>query len=338
MVFESHIGVYMSIAPETTYGTYTETSQLFIPIMSETLTAPIQHITREAEATGDNRWRRKPVKGQIGPHTGTITGHFYLDDIAGYILRAAFGAATSATLSGSAFTHYWFPGPTQNNSLSIEIRRGGNSTPWRFAGGKITALRFSLDNAGVLIYEMDLIFQTRSDGDVDTVSGIGTTIAPRFFESSTTDDGGSAINLLSWNLAIDFGLNVDPGTLFKHGSQTIIEPTPVNEMAVSGSVTRLFDSADGFTDYNRFAALTELERLITLTTTQAIPSGGSSEVFLVKFDIPLLIIESDPQPQYGGQGPIQISYDWRAYGGTSDNSNTDVPIEITVQNGTASYT
>ena len=336
MAIESGIGVYASFAPEGTYGTYTETNQIFIPIISESMTQAVERIDRSAEATGKNRWMRKPVQGRFMPVEGSIKFFFYLDDIAGYILRAMLGAATNATLSGTAYSHYWYPVNSQNNSLSIEIRRGANSTPWRFAGCKIKTTKWELDNQGILTCVIGLIAQQYSQGNTDSVTGLGTTIAPRFFESTLTDDGGSAQAVKKWSFEVDMGLNTSAENLFKWGQQYIIEPTPTEQMKITGSVEFLFDSTSDHARYTAYRALTEYDRLVTMTTTQAIPGGSGGEVYLFKIETPVIIMDEYTPPQYGGPGVMLESHTFGCYEGTTNNGNS-APFEITVQNGTASY-
>ena len=336
MVLESHIGVYMSIAPETVYGTFTETSQIFVPLLSETLTQDVERLIRDQEMTGSNRWERKPFQGRIKPARGVVRGYFYLDDLAGYWLRACFGAAASSTISGSAYKHVWYPGATQNNSLSIGVRRGGNSTEWRFAGCKIVSFKWILANQDMMIYEADIIAQQYTTGDTDSVTGLGTLIPPRFWEATLTDNAGSAQAIVSWDFSIDFGLNIDESKLFKWGGQTIIEPTAGGGvLKPRGNVTVNFDSSDDHAIYAAYRALTEYDRLCTFITTQTIPSGGGN-FYRLNIDCPVAIINEYTPPNYNGIGIRQHSHVYDAYEGTSDNSNT-TPVEIVLHNATASY-
>lgn len=336
MVLESHIGVYCSISDESVYGTYTETSQIFVPLLSESLVQNVSRIMRDQEMTGSNRWSRKPVQNQILPVEGQIKFNWYLDDIAGYFLRAMFGAATSSNLSGSAYKHVWYPGATQSRSLSIGIRRGGNSTEWRFAGCKIKKVSWQLNNDdNMMICTVDIIGQQYSTGDTDAVSGLGTTIAPRFFEASLTDDAGSAQAIVNWSYEIDFALNTDLSKLFKWGQQYIIEPTPAGVMVLRGNVTKNFDSSDDHAIYTAYRALTEYDRLCTFVTTQSIPSGGGN-VYRMNVDNPKAIINEYTPPQYAGPGIMQHSQVYDSYEGTTDNSNT-APVEFVLQNATSAY-
>ena len=337
MVLESHIGVYMSIAPEITYGTYTETNQIFIPLLSENLVQNVSRIMRDQEMTGSNRWPRTPKQNQILPVEGQIKFNWYLDDIAGYWLRAMFGDAVSSNLSGNAYKHVWFPGAAQSDSLSIGIRRGGNSTEWRFAGCKVKKVTWVLNNDdNMMVCTVDLIGQNYTTGDIDPVTGLGTTVGPRFFEATLTDDGGSAQAIVSWQYEIDFALNTDLSKLFKWGQQYIIEPTPMGVMTLRGTVTKNFDSADDHTPYAAYRALTEYDRLCTFITTQVI-SGGGGNVYRMNIDNPKAIINEYTPPQYQGPGIMQNTQVYDSYEGTSDNSNT-TPVEFVLQNATSSYT
>lgn len=334
MGIESHIGAYAFIAKESTYGTYTETGAVFVPLLSETLTSNAMRITREGEATGSGRWQRKPVIGRKF-YRGSLTFNLYLDDIAGNILRACFGAATSSTLSGSSYKHIFPMSSTLTQSLCIEIRRGSSSTAsYDFSGCMIEGFHFKCDNKGFLIMTIDVVAKTYAVGTSTSVSGIGTTIPPRFYEATLTDDAGSSQAIIDWSFDVTNGLNPDD-TKFAWGSQSIIQPVCSEVVEIKGHIKKNWTSTIDDDDLAAYEALTEYDRLISFTTTQAIPSGGGN-VYKLTVETPKIMINSDPSARYTAPGVRQYEYDYDAYEGTSDNSNT-TPLEIVLQNGTSAY-
>ena len=327
----------MSIAPESTYGTFTETSQVFYPIISETLWQDVEQYSRKAEMTGNNRWGRKPVQGRIMPVRGTIKFYAYLDDIMGYMLRAALGDAVSSNLSGTAYKHVWYPGATQSDSLSIGVRRGGNTTEFRYAGCKVVSLKFNLNSGDLMTCEADIVGQLYTTGDTDAVSGLGTTIPPRFFEATIIDDAGSAMANIDWELTMDMGLNLDEASLFKFNQQHIIEPTAGGAlMSVTGQISKNWTSDDDHADYTALRALTEKARVSNFITTQTI-SGGGGNVYRMNIETPKIIYSGMSGITPTASGVKKASIPFEAFEGTSANSNTTL-IEFVLQNTATAYT
>jgi hypothetical protein len=314
----AHIG----LGKETTWGTAVAADD-YIRFASEGMTEEIEQVISENIAG---------IVDEGASYEGmhNVSGDLSFDvypNVAGHLLRSAFGAPVTTSVNESVYKHVFTPVQTSFSSLSalpsytLEIHRDLQQA-FQYAGSVVNDLTFSFGT------------------DTKIMQGSAAIIAKALTLVAKTTPNFEATNPFLWNQAkvtIDGTQNSDIQTLSfgvnnsLEGRSTLNQKKEISRIQRNGKrvfpVSFTLDLSD-LSEYNRFRAQSEVSAVIELTG--ALIDGTNN--FSLKIEIPKLRYNAFPI-NVGGSETITASVEGSAkYDPASAHA-----MKITLVNTKATY-
>lgn len=328
--YNSSIG----IAEETTYGTKVD-SFSYLEFNSEGFSG-----TEEELKLGSINGGRDFIKRlQLGQTVeGSIEADFNAaEDAVVYICKQAMGGTvTSSSLSTGGYSHVLKVGDMESNadtttsyvkSLTVQVDKGGRV--WDVTGVRVNTLTIKGEVGSPVMFTAEMIGQQFTATSSTPVASFSN-IVPLEFTNITYQRGDSSGNLStekiqSFELTISNNLDGDQREL---GSKSISKLPPLRR-EVMLKVTQRFDTTTAYDDWLGVSV-----SAIRIQCTSSDVIGTTGGVYQLQIDCDRAYHTQNPIPQVGGFDVLSQEIEFSCL---SNNTTTAVPVQLTVQNATASY-
>ena len=232
-----------------------------------------------------------------------------------YWLKLMFG--DPATTGAGPYEHVFTVGDTQPSAV-LEKQFTDNASYWKYNGCKIASWNISFGGDGELISTFNIVGMKENDASGSPFDAAPTSLSLgrlNNFEASVDEGGSSSDEIISLDLTVDFGLDIEQRAIGSEGARSSI---PEGILEVSGALVAQYNDdvliAKGFND-------TETSLKITIT------SGTN----ILEIDIQELEYERFQTMVTGPQGVQQTTNIFPFY----DNGADASVVKVTLTNDDA---
>jgi len=334
--YKEGLDSYVSIAKETTFGTYVTGTAAYEALSSS---INMSRNSQKIEGMFKNRGSLKRVL--LDKNTaGTIEGELYPDEGTLLIINAMGGGITTASLSASSFTHSVAAGAMDitSGAMSLSVtERKGDSHMFAYVGGRVNSLKISGSVGETIKMSADLIFKdgTTSANDVATSLSVSAQLPYTFVDGSYRYGGAedsltvaAVEKIQSFELTINNNLKPEDGRALGSAVPSVI---PVASRSVELSITQRFDTTTAI-DRHLSATVGSVQIRFDGSTI-----GADAAVYSMVFTMPKVYQNSGGDPEIGGRDEtlkVESSYDVIV---DDPNTTTGKDIALTIIDASSSH-
>lgn len=329
----------LGISEETTFGTKND-SYSYLEFLNESMKRNREEVKLDSINKGRDFEKRLSLNESVD---GSVESNFNpAADATVFLVKQAFGGTvSSANVATSTIDNYLHTinlGDMESNagtstasdvkSLSFQVDKGG--IVWDYVGCRVNTLTIKAEAGGPVMISADLVGKTASITS-STPTAVFVDTLPLDFTGVTFETGDSLTNVSaesvqSFEVTLNNNMNTDQRSL---GDRTIDLLPPI-QREITVKVSQRFDTT---TAHNRYLDNTITAIKITLSSSQTITSSTGSAVYEAILNLPRCYLNSN-QPEVGGKDVLTHELDFAAL---KNNTTTAFALQMTVQNGTASY-
>jgi hypothetical protein len=239
MTLKSGLAGQIGFGEESTWGVGV-TPTVFLPLVSEKLTAEVDFIESDAVYAG----RRLLLADQVGLGTWKVGGDIGLEltnKSVGLLFKHMFGGVS--TTGSGPYVHTFTPGDLAGLGLTVQVGRPGSSTgtvdPYTYVGSKISEWELGCkagENATLgltILARQELTLWTVTDGVTTSGSPTITSATGGFSDSDIGKPVSGSVTGIPANSYIGSVVDSNTATL----SSSSFTNTPVNATATTSSNT-----------------------------------------------------------------------------------------------------
>jgi hypothetical protein len=259
MALASGMAAQLGFAPEVTYGTAV-TPTAFLPLVSESVTAQRERL----ESAGIIAGRRVLTSDQWSPGNLTVSGDVEVELYnrgLGKLFRVMFGEV--ATTGAGPYTHVFTPGDLAGDALTVQVGRPGTAGtvhPFTYSGMKVGSWELSCSAGEIARLKLSMVGRDETTATALASATYPATIKPLHFDHAAVTLGGSAVQVKSFTLSGDNGM--DDARRFL-GDERIAEPLEAGIRTYDGTLDIEFVD---LTQYTRYVNATEVALSIVFTS------------------------------------------------------------------------